>query len=70
MATNLAIEDKLIQRAKRLGKFRTKRQTVTVALEEFIQRHEQRRILKAIGTVGFRPDWDHKKDRRDREYRR
>ncbi len=69
MGTNLAIEDKLIKRARRLGKFRTKRQTVTVALAEFIQRHEQRKILKAMGTVGFRADWDHKKDRRDREYR-
>ncbi|HUU59113.1 MAG TPA: type II toxin-antitoxin system VapB family antitoxin [Phycisphaerae bacterium] len=70
MATNLAIDDKLLERAKRAGGFRTKKETVTVALEEFIQRRRQRRILKAVGTIDFREDWDYKKDRRDREHRR
>ena len=63
MATNLAIDDKLLERAKRAGGFRTKKETVTVALEEFIQRRRQRRILKAVGTIDFREDWDYKKDR-------
>ena len=70
MATNLAIDNKLLERAKRAGGFRTKKETVTVALEEFIQRRRQRRILKAVGTIDFREDWDYKKDRRDRGHRR
>jgi Arc/MetJ family transcription regulator len=63
--TNLAIDDKLLLRAKRAGGFRTKRETVTAALEELIGRREQRKILRAMGTFDFRKDWDYKKDRRE-----
>ncbi len=67
MATNLAIDDALLERARRIGKLRTKKETVTQALTEFIQRRRQREILKALGTIEFRKTWDYKKDRRGRE---
>ena len=67
MATNLAIDDVLLERARRVGKLRTKKETVTQALLEFIQRRRQREILKSLGTIEFRKGWDYKKDRRDRE---
>jgi Arc/MetJ family transcription regulator len=67
MPTNLAIDDGLLEKARRIGKLRTKKETVTIALQEFIQRRRQRQVLKALGTFDFRKDWDHKKDRRDRE---
>jgi len=67
MPTNLAIDDSLLEKARRIGKLRTKKETVTVALEEFIQRRRQRQLLKSLGTFDFRKDWDPKKDRRDRE---
>jgi len=67
MATNLGIDDKLLRKAVRVSGLRTKKATVTVALEEFIQRREQRKILDALGTFEFRDDWDYKKDRRGRE---
>jgi Arc/MetJ family transcription regulator len=67
MATNLAIDDMLLERARRVGKLRTKKETVTQALTEFIQRRRQREILKALGTIAFRKGRDYKKDRRDRE---
>ena len=70
MPTNLAIDDKLLERARRIGKLRTKKETVTQALAEFIQRRRQRDILKALGTIAFRKGWDYKADRRDRESRR
>lgn len=70
MPTNLAIDDSLLEKARRIGKLRTKKETVTVALEEFIQRRRQRQLLKSLGTFDFRKDWDPKKDRRDREPRR
>ncbi len=69
MATNLAIDDRLLEKARRVGKLRTKKETVTKALEEFIERRRQRRILKALGTFRFRKDWDYKQDRLDREPR-
>ena len=58
MPTNLDISDKLLRRAQRISKLKTKKETVTAALEEFIQRHEQKRILKHLGTFDFRDDWD------------
>jgi len=70
MATNLAIDDKLLKAARRVGKLRTKKETVTKALEEFIERRRQRRIVKALGTFSFRQDWDYKRDRLGREPRR
>ena len=70
MATNLAIDDALLERARRIGKLRTKKETVTQALTEFIQRRRQRDILKALGTIEFREGWNYKKDRGDSEPRR
>ena len=67
METNLVIDDVLLERARRVGKLRTKKETVTQALTEFIQRRRQRKILKALGTIEFRKGWDYKKDRRGRE---
>jgi Arc/MetJ family transcription regulator len=58
MPTNLDISDRLLRRAQKVGRLKTKKETVTVALEEFIQRHEQKGILKHLGTFDFREDWD------------
>jgi len=70
MPTNLAIDDQLLTKAVEVGGLRTKKDTVTKALEEFIQRRQQRKILRAFGTFEFRKDWDYKADRRGRESRR
>ena len=70
MPTNLAIDDQLLTQAVEAGGLRTKKDTVTKALEEFIQRRQQRKILRAFGTFEFRKDWDYKADRRGRESRR
>ena len=67
MTTTLTIDDVLLARARRIGNLRTKKETVTQALTEFIQRRRQREILKALGTIEFRKGWDYKKDRCDRE---
>ena len=64
MATNLAIDDRLIEEARKSGKHKTKKEAVTTALQEYIQRHRQRRILEAFGTFDFDPTYDHKAERR------
>jgi Arc/MetJ family transcription regulator len=66
MPTNLALDDRLILEAKRLGNYATKREAVTAALEEFVQRRKQQAILKLFGTVDFDPEYDYKKLRRMR----
>lgn len=67
MATNLALDDKLLEEAMKVGELRTKRETVNTALKEFIERRKQKKILEIEGTITFRDDWDFKKDRSGRE---
>jgi hypothetical protein len=63
MATNLAIDDKLIDEARRVGNYKTKKEAVTAALDEFIRRRKQLQILDHFGTVDFDPDYDYRKMR-------
>jgi len=64
MATNLAIDDGLLEEAQRIGGQRTKKATVTEALQEYIQRRKQAAILDLFGTVAFDPKYNYKKQRR------
>ncbi len=63
MATNLAIDDKLIEEAKTIGKHRTKKGVVTEALEEYIQRRKQIEIFNIFNTIDYDKDYDYKKQR-------
>ena len=64
MATNLALDDKLIVAAQRAGKHKTKKEAVNAALAEYVRHREQLRILDSFGTVDFDPSYDYKADRR------
>lgn len=64
MATNLAIDDKLLEQALKIGGHRTKKATVTEALEEYIQRRNQAKVVGLFGRIDFDPKYDHKKTRR------
>jgi Arc/MetJ family transcription regulator len=64
MATNLAIDDRLLNEAVRVGGQRTKKATVTQALEEYVQRRKQARSLELFGKVDFDPKYDSKRQRR------
>jgi len=66
MPTNLAIDDRLLDDALRIGGHRTKKATVTEALMEYIQRRRQARIIDLFGTIDFDPDYDYKAQRRRR----
>jgi hypothetical protein len=63
LATNLQLDDKLIQKAVRLGKHRTKKAAVTQALVEYIQHLEQIKVGKLFGSVEYDPTYDYKKQR-------
>ncbi len=63
MATNLAIEDWLIEEAKLVGKHRTKKGVVTEALMEYIQRRKQSEILRIFHSIDYDQDYDYKKQR-------
>lgn len=64
VATNLALDDKLIEDARRAGNHRTKKDAVTAALAEYVQRRKQLRILEAFGSFDFDPAYDYKAERR------
>jgi len=64
MATNLAVEDKLIEEARKTGGHKTKEEAATTALQAYIRHHKQMKILEAFGTVDFDPTCDYKAARR------
>ena len=64
MPTNLALDDEIIEKAKRLGGFKTKKDAVMAALEEYVRRHEQKGILELLGTVEYDEDYDYKAQRK------
>ena len=66
MATNLAIDDRLLEEALKIGGQKTKKATVTEALEEYIQHRKQRRVLRLFGSIDVDPKYDYKAQRRRR----
>jgi len=63
MATNLALDDKLISEAQKVGDHKTKRETVTQALLEYIQKRRQLNILDSFGSIDFDSKYNYKKAR-------
>lgn len=63
MATNLAIDDKLLEEARIIGKHATKKAVVNEALAEYIQRRKQAEIMKLFHSVEYDQDYDYKKQR-------
>lgn len=63
MATNLAIDPDLIKRALAVSGERTKKAAVTKALQEFIARRKQKRLLELMGKLEWDKSFDYKKER-------
>jgi len=63
MATNLSLDPKLIERALELSGERTKKAAVTRALEEFIARRQQKRLLDLLGKLEWDKSFDYKAER-------
>ncbi len=64
MATNLQIDQSLLEQAKSLAGFATKRETVNEALKEFIQSRLRRQLLQLRGQIEYFEDYDYKALRR------
>ena len=63
MATNLSIDPDLLDRALAIGGERTKKATVTKALQEFIARRQQKRLLELMGKLEWDEGFDYKAER-------
>lgn len=64
MATNLALDDRLIATAQRIGAHRTKRETVNCALEAYIRHQRQLAAIEKFGTIEFDRAYNYRRQRR------
>ena len=63
MATNLSIDPDLLERALQVSGERTKKAAVTKALQEFIARRRQKRLLELIGKLEWDENYAYKAER-------
>jgi hypothetical protein len=63
MATNLAIDPELLRKALEVSGLKTKKETVNLALQEFINRHKQLEIMDLFGKMDPDPNYDYKQGR-------
>jgi len=63
MVTNLAIDDSLIEKARIIGKRKTKKAAVIEALSEYIQKRKQMEITELFGSIEYEKKYDYKKQR-------
>jgi len=66
MPTNLALDDRLIEEARKLGHHRTKKETVNAALDEYVKRRKQQNILSIFGTIEYDKAYDYKRERKSK----
>ena len=66
MATNLAIDNELLDAALKVGGLKSKKDTVNQALSEFIKRRKMADIIEMFGKVEYDADYDYKKGRKNR----
>lgn len=63
MTTNLALDPKLLDRALKISGQKTKKAAVTLALEEFIAKRSQKKLLDLMGKLEWDHSYDYKEDR-------
>jgi hypothetical protein len=63
MPTNLAIDDRLITQAQKLGRHKSKKDTVNAALDEYIRRRKQAALIPLFGTIDYDPAYDYNRER-------
>jgi Bacterial antitoxin of type II TA system, VapB len=63
MPTNLALDDRLIEEARELGHHRTKKEAVNAALDEYVRRRKQMKILDLFGKIDYDENYDYKRER-------
>ena len=64
MPSNLAIDDKLLNKALQIGGRKTKRETVNEALSEYVLKRKRKKVLEAFGTVDYYENYNPKKYRK------
>jgi Arc/MetJ family transcription regulator len=63
MATNLSIDERLLEEAQKVGKHKSKKDTVNQALREYVMRRKRKDILSLFGKVEMDVSYDYRKER-------
>lgn len=58
MRTNIDLDNKLVARGLKLSGLRTKKDLVNMALQEFVRRKDQKKILELRGKIHWDGDLD------------
>ena len=60
---NLSVDTQLLDDALRISGLKTKKDTVNLALSEFIKKRQASEILELFGTIEYDGEYDYKKAR-------
>jgi len=63
MATNLALDDTLVDEAKKLGNHKSKKEAVNQALQDYVQKYKQLKIIETFHDFDFDESYDYKAGR-------
>jgi len=61
MAGDVAINEDLLNEAYKIGEYDTKKETINIALKEFIQKRKSEDLIKLFGQIEYEPDYNYKK---------
>lgn len=64
MRTNVVLDDALVREAFKHAEVKTKKDLISLALREFIERKSRRDLTELRGKVSFRKGYDYKKLRK------
>lgn len=59
MRTTVVLDEELLERLRKVGGFRTRREAIATAIEEYVARKEREALAKMAGSVEFHEDHLH-----------
>lgn len=65
MTKNASIDD-LVGEAQKLGRHRTKKEAVRAALDEYVRKRSQMRVIELFGTIDYDETYDYKSQRKSK----
>ncbi len=60
MRTNVELNDGLVQEALRLSGLKTKKDVISLALQEYVTAKKRKNLLDLKGAIEFRDNYDYK----------
>lgn len=60
MRTNVVLDDEVMAKAQKLAKAKTKRETLDIALREYVVNHSRKDLRELAGKIEFWEDYDYK----------